>query len=209
MCSRLMSKAVSLYDGGFIAALEKNATTFNPYMHTRLSEIFNLREKIAGRTHLEEVFHVVSSENIADICTRRESSLHKLGPGSVWQSGPHWLREPRYNWPCNRDFTFKELSSEETKTPICVVMAAKVNNSHTSSIVQFVLNQYWTFLEAAFSLAKTISAVKRFKGDFAPLSDCVKQAKSLMYEESMKETDELIPQGRLNGYDMQTKEGFN
>ena len=160
MCSRLMSKAVSLYDRGFsaasclgdstciISALEKNATTFNPYMHARLSEIFNLREKITGRTHLEEVFHVTSSENIADICTRRESSLSKLGTGSVWQTGPHWLKQPRYNWPCNRDFTFKELPNEETKTPIRVVMAAKVNNSHSPSMVQFVLHQYWTFWEA-------------------------------------------------------------
>ena len=54
LCSRLMSKAVSLYDGGFssvsclgdstciISALEKNATAFNSFMHTRLAEIFNL-----------------------------------------------------------------------------------------------------------------------------------------------------------------------
>ena len=125
--SRLMSKAVSLYDGGFsvasclgdstcvISALEKNATAFNPYMHTRLSEIYNLREKISQRTHLEEVFHVNSLDNIADICTRRESSLQNLGPGSVWQSGPLWLCEPRHSWPCNRDFTYKDLPSEEPR----------------------------------------------------------------------------------------------
>ena len=59
LCSRLMAKAVSLYDGGFssasclgdstciISALEKNATAFNPYMHARLSEIHNLRDKIS------------------------------------------------------------------------------------------------------------------------------------------------------------------
>ena len=76
-------------------------------------------------------------------------------------------------------------------------------------MVQFVLHQYWTFSEAAFSLAKTISVAKRIKGDFAPLSDCLKQAKNLMFKESMKETDELISQGRLNGYDIQTKEGYN
>ena len=87
LCSRLMSKAVSLYDGGFsaascmgdstcvISALEKNATAFNLYMHAMLLEIHNLREKISRRTHLEEVFHVTSSDNVADICTRRESSL--------------------------------------------------------------------------------------------------------------------------------------
>ena len=45
LCLRLMSKAVSLYDGGFssvsclgistciTSALEKNATAFNPFMH--------------------------------------------------------------------------------------------------------------------------------------------------------------------------------
>ena len=62
LCSRLMAKAVLLYDGGFssasclgdstciISALEKNATAFNPYMHARLSEIHNLRDKISPKT---------------------------------------------------------------------------------------------------------------------------------------------------------------
>ena len=68
-----MSRAVSLYNGIFssascmgdstciISALEKNATAFNPFMHARLSEIHNLREKIVMRNHLEDVFHVASS----------------------------------------------------------------------------------------------------------------------------------------------------
>ena len=55
LCSRLMSKAVSLYNGGFssvsclgdstcvISALEKNAMAFNLFMHTRLAEIFSLK----------------------------------------------------------------------------------------------------------------------------------------------------------------------
>ena len=95
LCLRLMSRAVTLYNGGFgsasymgesmcvISALEKNATAFNPYMHTRLSKIHNLREKIAMRTHLEDVFHVTSSENIVDICTRNESNLQQIGPESA------------------------------------------------------------------------------------------------------------------------------
>ena len=103
LCSRLMSKAVSLYDGGFssasclgdstcvISALEKNATAFNLFMHARLAEIFNLRDKISQKTHLEEVFHVASSDNVADICTRRETRVSSLGPSSVWQSGPPWF----------------------------------------------------------------------------------------------------------------------
>ena len=101
-----MSKAVSLYDGGFssvsylrdskcvISALEKNATALNLFMHAHLAEIFNLRDRISQRTHLEEVYHVDSSDNVANICTRRETSLSNLGPGSVWQSGSLWLTLP-------------------------------------------------------------------------------------------------------------------
>ena len=67
LCSRLMSKAVPLYDGGFstvsclgdstcvISALEKNATAFNPFMHACLAEIFNLRDKISQKTYLETI----------------------------------------------------------------------------------------------------------------------------------------------------------
>ena len=124
LCSRLMAKAVSLYDGRFssasclgdstciISALEKNATAFNPYMHARLLEIHNLRDKNFQKTNLEEVFHVASSENLADVCTRREASLKNPGPRSKWQFGPEWLCLPRHSWPCNRDFTFKELPAE-------------------------------------------------------------------------------------------------
>ena len=101
LCSRLMSRAVRLFNGSFnsasclgdstciISALEKNATAFNPFMHARLSEIPNLREKIGIRTHLEDVFHVTSSENMADICTRRESNLTDIGFNSAWQTGPN------------------------------------------------------------------------------------------------------------------------
>ena len=120
LCSRLMAKAVTLYDGGFssasclgdstciISALEKNATAFKLHMHARLLEIHNLRDKISRRTHIKEVFHIASSQNVADICTRRESNLKNLEPGSFWQSGPLWLCQPRHSWPCNRDFTYKD-----------------------------------------------------------------------------------------------------
>ena len=76
-------------------------------------------------------------------------------------------------------------------------------------MVDFALNQHWTFSQTAFILAKTISSVKRMKQDFAPFSDCLKQAKALMFKDSMKETDNLISQGRLQGYNIQTRDGIN
>merc|ERR1711984_28624 len=95
LCTRLMNKAVSLYDAGFstasclgdstciISALDKDATAFNPYLHARLSEVIMLRDSISKKTNIEEVFHVASAENIADICTRKESKLTDLRIGST------------------------------------------------------------------------------------------------------------------------------
>ena len=71
------------------------------------------------------------------------------------------------------------------------------------------MEEHWCFSEAAFSIARSISKIKRFRKDFAPFSDCLIQAKKLMFEESMKETDQLISQGCLTGYDVITKDGIN
>ena len=137
LCMRLLSRTESLYSGGcgsvlclgdstcIISSLDKTATSFNPFMHACLSEIHNLRDKLSAKIHLEDVFHIASADNISDICTRRESHLNNLGEGSVWQTGPSWLRRPRYTWPCTRDFNNKELPQIETKTPIKVVIAAR------------------------------------------------------------------------------------
>ena len=71
------------------------------------------------------------------------------------------------------------------------------------------MEEYWCFSEAAFSITRSISKVKRFWRDFAPFSDCLNQAKKLMFKESMKETDQLISQGRLTGFDINIKDGIN
>ena len=85
-------------------------------------------------------------------------------------------------------------------------MATK-SAASSSSIPQFMMEEHYTFSEAAISLAKSISTAKRLRRDFAPFSNCLSQAKQILYEESMKETDNLLSQGRLRGYDVETKEG--
>ena len=116
VCTRLMARAAAIFPGGFssvscigdstciISSLEKHATSFHPYMQARLAEIHNLRDKISQKSHLEEVFHVSSAENIADICTRKDSLLKNLGPDSRWQRGPDWLSSPRHQWPCIEEY---------------------------------------------------------------------------------------------------------
>merc|ERR1712089_55272 len=65
LCTRLLSRTESSYSGGFgsilclgdstciISSLDKTATSFNPFMHARLSEIHNLRDKLSSKVHLE------------------------------------------------------------------------------------------------------------------------------------------------------------
>ena len=88
-------------------------------------------------------------------------------------------------------------------------MATRSTEVSPTSLVQFAMEEHWYFSEAAFSIARSISKIKRFQRDFAPFSDCLNQAKKLMFEESMKEMDQLLSQGRLTGYDVTNKDGIN
>ena len=54
---------------------------------------------------------------------------------------------------------------------------------------------------SAFSLAKTISSIKRIRRDFAPFSDCLYLS---MFEEFSKESGNLLHQGCLHGEDTQS-----
>ena len=87
-------------------------------------------------------------------------------------------------------------------------MATKTS-THSSLMVQFVLHKYWTFSKAVFSLAKTISSVKMIRRDFTPIADCVKQAKALIFKESMMEIDRKLYKGHLQGYGIQTRDRYN
>merc|ERR1712089_38126 len=71
-----------------------------------------------------------------------------------------------------------------------------------------MVEEHYTFSEAVISIAKSISTAKILRRDFAPFSYCLSQAKQILYEESMKETDNFLSQGRLRGYDVETKEGY-
>ena len=72
-----------------ISAMERMSTSFNPFMHARLYEANALREGMEETvSHLEEIYHVSSHNNIADICTRSESKLTNLQLDSEWQTDP-------------------------------------------------------------------------------------------------------------------------
>ena len=99
-----------------ISAMEKNAMSFNPFMHACISESCTLRDTMSKSCLVEEIQHMESKQNIADICTRMDAKLVDIGPSSLWQEGPAWLKHPRHSWShCSWDFCCKSFPEEETK----------------------------------------------------------------------------------------------
>ena len=89
-----------------IKALAKSGSSFPVYWQNRVSEVAGLREELATRcSTLEEVTHIPSSLNPADLGTRGTVSLADLGPGSLWQCGPSFLTSPRDQWPLQQELS--------------------------------------------------------------------------------------------------------
>ena len=72
-----------------ISAMDKVATSFNTFMHSRLSDIHHTLDYIRKQANVMPIQYIPSKENIADIATRSETSLSMLGPESLWQTSPH------------------------------------------------------------------------------------------------------------------------
>ena len=83
-----------------IGALAKVSTALKPYFGNRVSEILQLRAKLEEMTtDLAPVHHIPGDGNPADIGTRSGVRADQLGPGSLWQQGPPFLRLPYDQWP--------------------------------------------------------------------------------------------------------------
>ena len=102
--------------------MDKVATSFNPYMHSRISDIHHTLEVIGKQAKVLPIQHIPSKENIADIATRTETLVSTIGPESIWQIGPKWLAQPRSEWPATRAFAKEELPDVECKNPIRILV---------------------------------------------------------------------------------------
>ena len=68
--------------------MDKVATSFNPFMHSRLLVIRHTLDYTRKQAKVMPIQHIPSRKNIADMATRSETSLSMLGPESFWPTGP-------------------------------------------------------------------------------------------------------------------------
>ena len=82
--------------GCSVAALRRTGSSLHPYFANRVAEIrHTLQEARKLAEQVEDVTHVPGAKNPADMGTRAGASLKDLGQGSVWQTGPAFLLQPR------------------------------------------------------------------------------------------------------------------
>ena len=93
-CSRYtFSRIIHLVDSETVLCqVSSRATRFKVYESGRIGEI----QTICGDTH--DWFWVPTEHNVADWNTRGKSPS-ELGPGSMWQEGPDFLKLPFNQWP--------------------------------------------------------------------------------------------------------------
>jgi hypothetical protein len=99
-----------------IAAVNTQGSALAPYFANRVSEIQeNLKEIRNLCDELEPPACIPGRLNTADIGTRGLAHAKDVAHGTLWQTGPVFLTEPRKSWPTTSASLVSELPKEETK----------------------------------------------------------------------------------------------
>ncbi len=79
--------------------LRTESWRFTEFVGARVSEV-----KVNGNIE-EEWLWLVGNRNSADLSIWLNATPQELGPGSEYQEGMAWMREPVESWPCKKSFS--------------------------------------------------------------------------------------------------------
>ncbi len=72
---------------------------FTEFVGARVSEV-----KVNSNVE-EEWLWLVGNRNPVDLGTRPNATPQEMGPGSEYQDGMAWMKEPVRSWPCKKSFS--------------------------------------------------------------------------------------------------------
>ena len=98
-----------------IAAVETTSRVLKPFFHNRVAEILDNVTEMKKYCDVEEIHHVSSENNPADLATRDQTKLEDLAPDSFWFKGPSFFSSRRDLWLVSRDFIRKEVPDTEVR----------------------------------------------------------------------------------------------
>jgi hypothetical protein len=129
-----------------IAALKKSGAQLKPFFANRVAEANGLLAELSKMTeYLGAVGHVPGHDNPADIGTRGLASLADLGPGTLWQEGPAFLKVNREQWDLPKVNAGVVPDGECRMNPIRQVMSHSVTQGE--GVVRVPANA-WTVMLA-------------------------------------------------------------
>ena len=172
--------------------MRKNSVALKEFMANRVTEFLEVASP-------EQVFHVKSNDNIADLGTRMDATPSDIDQGSTWQCGPSWMKLDFTEWPVTQDFSKAEIPHEELNSPH--VVAAITATSTTTQLfnTESYKNRYRAY-EFFIRLVGIVMKVFRYKSLRIPRElsvDDLKTAELVALKLSMKHTLQEYQKGTL------------
>ena len=119
-----------------LASLKKETNQMKLFFGNRVSEIRRLRQEMTSlRAELDATRFIPGRLNPADVGTRAGVKMNQLGPGSVWQHGPSFLKLPRAQWPEETNLVARDedFPGEEIRRSVSTTVLA-TTRSMTAAI---------------------------------------------------------------------------
>ena len=116
-----------------ISAVETTSRVLKPFFHNRVAEILDNISEMKKYCNVEDIHHISSDNNPADLATRDLTKLEDLVSGSFWWKGPSFFSSRRGLWEVSRDFIKKEIPDTEVrgKHAFLASLRAVVSNKYS------------------------------------------------------------------------------
>ena len=124
-----------------LAALHKPAPAMKPYFANRVAEVWALLKELGEMCQqIDNPLFVPGSANPSDLGTREGARQADLGPDSVWQTGPPFLRMHRTHWPL-KEVRAGDIPQSEMRSKFLEVEALITMMDHTGIEVKKVARE--------------------------------------------------------------------
>ena len=116
-----------------ISAVETTSRVLKPFFHNRVAEILDNISEMKKYCNVEDIHHISSDNNPADLATRDLTKLEDLVSGSFWWKGPSFFSSRRDLWEVSQDFIKKEIPDTEVrgKHAFLASLRAVVSNKYS------------------------------------------------------------------------------
>ena len=123
-----------------IAAVDTTARALKPFFHNRVAEIIDNMNEMRKYCPVEDIHHVISQFNPADLATRNLTRVEDLEPGSFWQKGPSFLLSRRDLWPVSREFARREVPDTEVRGVPAFLACLRATILSSKSLPELILS---------------------------------------------------------------------